>query len=238
VTTKATTDSIRRRNARRSVRFDARCAGVDGCLAGWVVATRDGAWVVESIAELIAMNFSVIGIDMPIGLPNEELRACESLARRFISPRGSTIFPTPPRACLDAIDYSHACEIARSITGKAISKQAWNILPKIKELDIVVATAASDRIIEVHPECSFTAMNDNRVLPPKRTTDGIAMRSASIERVFGTTPTALKGARRDDILDAYAVLWTAERFARGDHQVLPETTEQRDHRGVPMRIVV
>jgi predicted RNase H-like nuclease len=217
---------------------DVTCAGVDGCRAGWVVATRAGAWVVEKIADVVAMNFAVIGIDMPIGLPLGELRECELEARRFIAPRGSTIFPTPPRACLDATDYENACEIARALTGKAISKQAWNILPKMREIDALVTAADSDRIIEVHPECSFAAINDGRVLPRKRSLEGIALRTASIERVLGSTPLAVRGARRDDTLDAYAVLWTAERFARGTHRVMPAGSDQRDHRGVPMRIIV
>jgi predicted RNase H-like nuclease len=222
----------------RTARPDVTCAGVDGCRAGWVVATRAGAWMVEKIADVVAMNFAVIGIDMPIGLPNGELRECESEARRFIAPRGSTIFTTPPRACLDATDYRHACEIARAITGKAISKQAWNILPKMREIDSVVTSGDSDRIIEVHPECSFAAMNGGRVLPSKQSHDGIALRTASIERVLGPTPAAVRGARRDDVLDAYAVLWTAERFARGTHRVMPAGSDQRDDRGLPMRIVV
>src|SRR5262245_13615610 len=107
--------------------IDSRCAGVDGCRSGWVVATRQGAWVAETFSEVVASNFIAIGVDMPIGLPRDEARVCEPIARRFISPRGSTIFPTPPRDCLDASSYIDACSIARALTGKAISKQAWNI---------------------------------------------------------------------------------------------------------------
>jgi predicted RNase H-like nuclease len=184
-----------------------------------------------------AEDFSVIGIDMPMGLPDGEARQCEPAARRLISPRGSTIFPTPSRACLDARDYADACAISRAATGKAISKQAWHILPKIRELDTALSVADHERVIEVHPECSFAAMNGGRVLPSKRTADGLAQRRALTTTHFGPTPSALAGARIDDILDAYAVLWTAERFARGLHLEIPDR-RQHDSRGIPMRIVV
>ena len=45
----------------------------------------------------------------------------------------------------------------------------------------------------------------------------------------------LRGARFDDVLDAYAVLWTTERFARGEHVSFGDGA--RDERGILMRIV-
>ena len=51
-----------------------------------------------------------------------------------------------------------------------------------------------------------------------------------------------RGARVDDVLDAFAVLWSAERFARGEHVVLGRDAQQglvmHDERGLPMRIVM
>jgi predicted RNase H-like nuclease len=42
------------------------------------------------------------------------------------------------------------------------------------------------------------------------------------------------GARLDDVLDALAVAWSAQRWARGTAEVLGD---ERDERGRPMRIV-
>jgi hypothetical protein len=39
----------------------------------------------------------------------------------------------------------------------------------------------------------------------------------------------------DDVLDAYAVLWSVERFLRNEHRVFGDGS--RDSRGIEMRIV-
>lgn len=220
----------------------ASCAGVDGCRGGWVVATRNGVRVEASVATVIDA-FDVVGIDMPIGLPVDRSRAADIEARRYLRPRGSTVFPTPPRACIDARDYPEACAIAREATGKAISKQAWNIVAKINEVDRCLSTHDERRVAEMHPECSFLAMrnldsNDAPPLASKHTLLGREQRTALIRRAFGTIPHVPRGAQLDDVLDAYAVLWSAERFARDDHFTLQGPTAERDARGLLMRIVV
>ena len=221
----------------RTVRREPRCAGVDGCRAGWVVTSRDGVRVESSLATVLA-HFDVVGIDMPIGLPIDQPRHSDLEARRYLSPRGSTVFATPPRACIDATDYGNACALARLATGKAISLQAWNITPKIREVDALVAPDLEDRVAEVHPECSFMAMNGERPLASKHTEDGREHRAQLTRHWFGLVPQAPRGARVDDVLDAYAVLWSTERFARGEHRTMPSSLEQRDRRGLIMRIVV
>lgn len=226
----------------RAVRREPRCAGVDGCRRGWVVATRDGVEIVERFASLID-RFDVIAVDMPIGLADAAIRGCEAVARRYISPRGSTIFSTPVRGCLTATDYRHACEISRAAIGRAISQQSWRILPKIRELDDVLTPEHDNAVVEAHPECAFATMNGGVIRAPKHTPAGLAERLVLLEPVFGSVAKALatrpKGdAKADDVLDAFAVLWTAERFARGDHHTLAAHTPERDARGLPMRIVV
>jgi predicted RNase H-like nuclease len=195
-----------------------------------------------SIAEVID-NFDVIGIDMPIGLPIETSRHCDIEARRYLRPRGATVFATPPRACIDAGDYADACAMARIATGKAISIQTWNIVPKIREIDAAVTRDLEHRVAEIHPECSFlmmrqTMMNDTQPLDSKHIARGREQRVDLVRRFFALTPVALRGARLDDVLDAYAVLWSTERFARSTHQTMPVARTQRDARGIAMRIVV
>ena len=213
------------------------CAGLDGCRAGWVVATRAGVEVVDSIAGVLEQRHRSVGVDMPIGLPRDGDRAADRAARRFLSPRASTIFSTPARAVLGAADYADACARSADATGKKISLQSWHIMPKIAELDAALSPADEDRVVEVHPECSFAEMNGGAPLVSKHTVEGRAVRTALLERVFGQIPSTPRGATRDDVLDAYAVLWTAERFAAGLHRELAGEVGQRDQRGLLMRIV-
>ena len=82
-------------------------AGVDGCRGGWVVATLQGWRVVPSFGA-IAREFALIGVDMPIGLPQNWHREADRAARERIRPRGSCVFPTPPRDLIDHVDYATA----------------------------------------------------------------------------------------------------------------------------------
>ena len=75
-----------------------------------------------------------------------------------------------------------------------------------------------------------------RPLPSKHTADGIERRRALLLPRFGPVVDARpRGAAADDVLDAYAVLWSAERFARGEHLTLGDGSV--DELGLPMRIV-
>ena len=111
-------------------------------------------------------------------------------------------------------------------------------MAKIKEVDALISRDHEHRVAEMHPECSFVAMNSGETLASKHTSLGIEQRSRLVESHFGVTPIPLQFARIDDVLDAYAVLWSAERFAVGIHRTMPEHNEQRDARGLLMRIVV
>jgi predicted RNase H-like nuclease len=213
----------------RAVRRTA--VGVDGCYGGWVVASRDGARVVEDFATVAA---DVLVVDMPIGLPRSWGRTCDTAARRYLSPRGSTIFPTPPRALLGCRTYAEASALSRSLFAKGITKQTFHLLPKIREVDAVMSPDAEHRVAEAHPECSFVALC-GEVLPAKRTPKGRSARLAALRPLFGDVELRMPGARPDDVLDAYVLAWTAERFGRGEHVV--HGGGERDERGLVMRIV-
>jgi predicted RNase H-like nuclease len=206
---------------------------VDGCRSGWVVATRAGAAIARTLTETVS-RYAVVGVDMPIGLPDDGARAADAAARRLLGRRASTIFPTPPRAALAHLTHAEASAAARLVSGKGISIQAFHLLTKMRELDDLVRPDEDDRLLEVHPECSFVTMAGGEPLPSKHTREGLAARAALLSPEFGEIA-PLRGARLDDVLDAYAVLWSAERFARGEHVAFGDG--RRDSRGILMRIV-
>lgn len=217
------------------------CVGIDGCRGGWVVARRGGTVVVDTLDAVFA-TARIIGIDMPIGLPDGPRRSCDAAARAFLGPRRSSVFPTPSRPVVATASHPAANELSRSLHGIGVSAQSFNLFPKIRHVDELLREVdpadRDDRVIEVHPECSFRAMTGT-VLPPKRTSDGVRARQDAVEAAFGIRiDVAPRGAALDDVLDAHAVLWTAERFERGDHVVLTGDVAERDALGLPMRIVV
>jgi predicted RNase H-like nuclease len=206
--------------------------GIDGCSAGWIIASTDRVIVVP---KLRLDEFELVGIDMPIGLVDGPPRACDIAARKFLGRAGSSVFPAPPRAALPHADYRAALAAARSATGRGISKQTFNIMPKVAELDSLIDATNQHIIVEVHPECAFKTLNDDEVLPSKKTPAGQDLRRRLLADHFDLPATAPRGAAIDDLLDAYAVLWSTQRYQGGNHRQFGDG--QRDPRGIEMRIV-
>jgi predicted RNase H-like nuclease len=207
-------------------------AGVDGCAAGWIIATVDRVVV---IPELRLDEFELIGVDMPIGLVDGPPRACDIAARKFLGRAGSSVFPAPPRAALAHTDYRAALAAARSATGRGISKQTFNLMPKIAQLDRLIDPTNHHMVVEVHPECSFKILNEGEGLPSKKTAAGQDLRRRLLADQFHVPAKPPRGAAVDDLLDAYAVLWSVQRYRRGVHRAFGDG--QRDERGIEMRIV-
>jgi predicted RNase H-like nuclease len=208
-----------------------RLAGVDGCRGGWVVATEHGARVEPHLDRSMG---STIGVDMPIGLPDDRPRASDQQARRFLGPRRASVFTTPPRACLHAADHAAAVLASRAAIAIGLSVQSFHLLTKIAELDALVE-AGEEQFVEVHPECAFLVLNAMEPLPPKALPAGAARRRELLTALFGALPPVPRGARPDDLLDAYAVLWSVDRYVRGEHLTFGDGA--LDRRGLPMRII-
>jgi predicted RNase H-like nuclease len=207
-------------------------AGVDGCKNGWLVAsatqdlTQVELKVYKDFASIVADNYTVIAVDIPIGLPDSGARLCDQQARQVIGPRRSSVFPCPIRPTLEAPSYSEACSVGRRIDGRGLSQQAWAIVPKISEVDTHMSPEIQKRIIEVHPELCFWALNGERPLQHhKKSVDGIAMRR-SLLAAKGIDANLLharppRGAAIDDVNDAMAALVTAVLFHQGQGKRLP-----------------
>ena len=140
-----------------------RIAGVDGCRAGWVVVRGsvehstggslriDSIVVAPTIAPLVQdASIDLVAIDMPIGLPDDGPRECDRACRAALGPRRSSVFPTPVRSVLEAADYGDALDRSRRVTGVGLSVQAWNLVPRIAELDEFLGslggTVTEDRV--------------------------------------------------------------------------------------------
>ena len=142
-----------------------------------------------TITELVAAvradhpDLAVVGIDIPIGLPDTAPRQADLLARqRLPVGRKSSVFPAPTRVATAATTHVEASAANREATGVGLSIQAFRLVPKILEVDAYVRSPRSCRIVEVHPEVSFAAMDAGSVVPAKRTAAGIESRRAGAAR--------------------------------------------------------
>jgi len=212
-------------------------AGVDGYKRGWVAIVLENrtfteAHVFSAIEELVTglAVASAIGIDIPIGLPTSARRAADAEAAAFVGPRRSSVFPTPPRAVIEAESYEEARRVAKEQFGIGVSSQAYRGLrAKILEVDAVIGD--EDRLIEVHPEVSFRALAGHDLQYSKRTWNGQMERRLLLESVGIELPDDLAEAAVvpvDDVLDAAVGAWTAARYEEGIAQSLPDPPELDD----------
>jgi predicted RNase H-like nuclease len=202
-------------------------AGVDGCRAGWVwfkIEVSSGATSVEvvDLPQLMInrpTDLACLGIDIPIGLLDGP-RACDLAARKLLSqPRGSSVFPAPCRAAVQAETYETASAINRQKAGRGLSRQAWGIVPKIRQIDDALTPDCQRWAFEVHPEVCFWSLNGRHPMAHnKKTKEGAAERVdvlrrayPEIERYLANRPPRV-GA--DDLLDAAAAACTALRRYR------------------------
>lgn len=216
----------------RRARVDVLVAGVDGYRRGWVAVSLDPSGDVEvsthaSFVEVLALRAQVIGVDIPIDPPGLGARAADAAARAFVGARASSVFATPPRAALEAPTFAEANEIARTVTGRGISQQAYALGRKI--LEVQELAAVDERVIEIHPEVSFCALAGGPLDESKHTADGLLRRRRLLRDAGIELPAAYAGVPETDLLDAAAGAWSAARYARGAARAFP--AEHRDRLG-------
>jgi predicted RNase H-like nuclease len=225
--------------------------GVDGCPDGWLcVVERDSslvAFVAADIGELVTCvgRNAVVAIDIPIGLTERGPRTCDQLVRKFLGrPRGSSVFPAPVRSALGARNHREASELHERADGRRLSAQAYGILSKIREIELALRARPElqTELHEVHPEVSFALWNGSKpMIHPKRTRQGRVEREQLIDsRWPGMRPRLEVGLRGknyapDDLNDAIAALWSAQRIDLGIAAIFPD---QRllDSNGIAMVI--
>ena len=201
-------------------------AGVDGCRGGWVAVSLDPSGDVDvsthiTFAEVLSLRADVIAVDIPIDPPGLGARPTDAAARAFVGAgRAGSVFPTPPRRALEAATFAEAYEIARTITGKGISQQAFALGRKI--LEVHALAGADERVIEMHPEVSFCELAGGPLLESKHVPDGLERRRGLLAGAGVVLPGAVQGVREADLLDAAAGAWTAARYAAGKAEAVPE----------------
>lgn len=201
-----------------------RVAGVDMASGGWAVVVLEGqrvaeAFRCETFADALLVDAEVIAVDVPIGLPERGPRPADLEARRFAGSRASSVFPTPPRAVLEAEDYAEARRVALELTGKSVSAQTYALGRRILEVDAHAAT--DERVIEVHPEVSFAELA-RRPLSSKHRLGGLVERRQLLVEAGIDVPEAARRIAEPDLLDATIAAWTAARYAHGIALPLPE----------------
>jgi predicted RNase H-like nuclease len=219
--------------------------GVDGWRGAWVGALLDGRAVrllaLPDVAAVLAVaDVDLVAIDMPIGLSEDGVRACDVAARELLRSTGaaSSVFSTPVRGVLATDDYAEARAISRAATDppRAPSAQAFQLVRSIRALDDALGTSPADRVVEVHPELAFRLALGG-VTDRKGTARGTVQRLRALRAVMDVEDAladAPTGVPMIDALDACAAAWSAQRLAAGTAERVGDGTT--DRHGRPMRI--
>lgn len=124
--------------------------GVDGCRDGWViVALENGAFAgasqLTTFADVLGAceGADAVGVDMPIGFVETGERTCDRLVREFIGPRRASVFIAPPRKALEKATFDEANTECRKRAGFGLTKQFWNLKPKILEVEQALRQGAT-----------------------------------------------------------------------------------------------
>ncbi|MEP3278841.1 MAG: DUF429 domain-containing protein [Stappiaceae bacterium] len=230
-------------------------AGVDGCRAGWIAVfwqigdpTGSKSRVFSTFSSLLDAEEApqIIAVDMPIGLPEKVGaggRGPERAVRPLLDQRQSSVFSVPSRRAVYCESYSQSCAVAYETSDppRKVSKQCFNLFPKIREIDRLMSASLEARVYEVHPELAFWRLNDETPMSlPKKVKSrpsepGLSERQACLEkcgfsREFFEMPRP-KGVGADDLLDASANSLIAARLHSGQARSFPSTFE-RDSRGL------
>lgn len=196
-----------------------RAVGIDGSAKRWAIVSLvnsrfSRATLVESLTPppAICTGADALGIDIPLSSPKTGKRWAESEARRLLPGRSSSVFSTPPADVLAEPTYQDALDLARRAYGYGISAQAYS-------LRHAIADARSSGLVlhEVHPELTFAHMNGGG-LASKKSWTGMQQRLGLLARNEIVLPPELGPAGKippDDLIDACAAAWTAERIATG-----------------------
>ena len=219
-------------------------AGIDGCKSGWIVVwDRNGITSVEylqRLPDILERKPKIAIIDIPIGLLQTGTREADRDARQILKRRSCCVFTAPIRPMLECSSYDEARQCRLRVEGKSLTRQSWAILPKIKEVDGVINPELQKIVKEGHPEVSFALMNGGEPLSrSKHTYDGQKDRMKLLQSSFPEITLSVEQNRswRKDVIDAYALLWTARRISEGEGTAFPENSAV-DARGLLMKIWV
>lgn len=234
---------MQRNFSRKSAAF----CGIDGCRGGWtaVFLPKSGpAWAFAAVYPrwdaIPLRGVDMAAVDMPIGLPDTGRRGCDQQARDLLGKARSRVFLHLRRPLLGFVDDYRAANAWAKKNGKGLSVQAFNILPKIREIDEWISPRRQAALREAHPELAFARLNGGEALPSKATPEGLRQRKRLLRAAgFVGLDDMLRavrgrGAKPDDLLDACVLTLTARRIAGGKAVCLDSGA--RDRRGLKMEI--
>lgn len=232
--------------------------GIDGCKYGWIAVKigEDTQFSISKHSDFTSIfkeypDAEKYLVDMVIGLADENhSREVEVLARQKLKPkRTSSVFTPPCRAAVYEKSYEAAKEKNIAILGKSFSIQAWNIVPKMREVDefILRNKDYKNRIFEAHPEVCFASLNNQiPMIFKKKEKVGIEERINLLQSIFpkskeifeqGNTQFLKKEVKSDDLVDSLGLAVTGYLGLKYGFDFLFPKEKKQDIYGLEMNMI-
>jgi predicted RNase H-like nuclease len=189
---------------------------------------RDGlfesAHIFRTLGDAVSCEgFACIGVDIPILRGDAFPRPADIAARKRVGPaRMSSVFFAPPLVVFEAGDFAEAQKVALNTIGQGLPRQTFGLAVKVRE---AVEFATNPNVYEVHPEVSFREMSEAPLPNAKKSWAGQRHRRRLVAEAGIELPEDLGVANVipvDDVLDAAAAAWTANRIMDGCAMRLPD----------------
>jgi predicted RNase H-like nuclease len=225
--------------------------GIDSAPGGWVAAFLQKSRFTSVVFYQTLLSIphlrqaKAIFIDMPIGLPafHQYPRRCDREAKAFLGKRHSSIFYAPPRNLIGYRDYHAANALMKQKCQQGMSRQSFNIIPKIIELDHFIRGGKNRQlpIYEAHPEVCLTQLwsAQQSGIQSKHTSMGISQRKTLIMNYaqnaveFWPAAEPKETQKIDDMLDAMLLAIAA---ATASYNCFGGVPNDFDEENLPMRI--
>ena len=241
------------KNIRKRIDSKYDTVGIDGCKNGWIMAAvcngRLSFYKSNSFAEMMdkLSSFDACLVDMLIGLQgNEGQVRPDSMARKILKGRSSTVFPAPCRKAVYGETKEKRLRANVEVLHKKLSSQTDAIIPKMREVDAFLQKHPQykNRIQESHPEVCFARLRGAVLMTSKHDAEGIRERVKVIAAYFPevtenwviATAKQMK-CKEDDITDSVCLAITANLFAQGETVTIPEKPME-DDTGLKMQMVI
>lgn len=209
--------------------------GVDarGRAPFWTASLRDGQLegleAFDDLPEALAAPADVetIAVDVPLGHEDPEgedegLRACDRAAFELLGEARDRYFALPPPAVFAADTYHDALATCRDRDWPHLEAPLWFARERLAALNRLAGE--DERLVEVHPEVSFTHMGDEQ-MPAEHYGDSWAALHERLQllHVEGLRPETVEPDEGEPraALDACAAAWSAHRTAAGRARRLP-----------------
>lgn len=227
-------------------------AGIDGCKGGWMIAVIcNGALSLQKAASFMeavdGLSFDACLVDMVIGLQgNERQIRPDSMARKILKGRASTVFPAPCRKAVYGETKEERLQANVEVLHKKFTSQTDAMIPKMREVDEFLQEHPQfkNRIQESHPEVCFARLKGKALMTSKHDAEGIRERAKVIAEYFPEvteswviTMAKQMKCKEDDITDSVCLAITANLLAQGEAETIPKEP-MKDDTGLKMQMII